>query len=165
MNAMIRLCASALLALGSSAVSASTIETLLSIPGLPGESSVRGYENWIDLDSVSVGVVDRACSRITAIKKLDRASPALSASALSGLLYSSMVIATVKVGAEQAEFLRYTLTNVIVTAVNINNAPDGYPMETIILQPGVITFSYRSQREDGTLDAPIQFTLTCSKYR
>lgn len=165
MNTMSRLSASVVLAFAATTADASTIETLLSIPGVPGDSTIPGYRDWIDLDSVSVGVVDRACSRITLTKQLDRASPALSASALAGVVYPSMMIAAVQSDQGLTEFLTYTLTNVVVTAVNVNSQAGAYPVESITLQPGVITMSYRPQRSDGTLDPPIQYTLTCGRYK
>lgn len=165
MNTMNRLSASVVLALAAATADASTVETLLSIPGVPGDSTLPGYRDWIDLDYMSVGVVDRACSRITLTKRLDRASPALSASALAGMLYPSMTIAAVQSNGSLTEFLTYALTNVFITAVNVNSQAGAYPVESITLQAGAITMSYRPQRSDGTLDPPIQYTLTCSKYK
>lgn len=143
---------------------AAAIDTYLYIPGVPGESMDAGHPYWIDLDSVSVGVANRECTDFTVTKYLDKSSPLLSGAAMSGGTYASMRIEAVKAGEQRQAFLTYTLANVVVGAVAVAAAKGvPIPMETVTLAPTTITMSYRSQRPDGSLDAPVTFTLSCAK--
>jgi type VI protein secretion system component Hcp len=153
-----------LLAAGTTSAVAAT-DTYLYIPGVPGEALAAGFEEWIQVETFSVGVVDRACSGFTVMKLLDTSSPILSAAALSGVTYPSMTLKSVKTGDTQQVFLTFSLTSVVVRSVGLKNAAAGIPMEQVTFEPAVIAMSYSPQNPDGSLGQPIQNTLTCSKIK
>lgn len=103
--------------LGAGGVATSTFaatNTYLIIPGIPGESFEARYRDWIVLDTFSVSVVERACAGFTVMKQLDTSSPILSASALTGVVYPSMTLHSVKAGEGQIRFLVFELAAVVV---------------------------------------------------
>lgn len=156
--------ASVALLAASTTTASAAIDSYLYIPGVPGESTTAGFPNWIDVTAISVAVADRVCSGITITKYLDSSSPFLSAAALTGMIYPSMTVQVVKVGEAQLPFLTYTLTNVTVGSVGVAVSPTGVLVEQVVLRPALIDMSYKSQGPDGSLQPPIQSTLTC-KYK
>jgi len=153
----------ALLAAGTTTASAA-IDSYLYIPGVPGESTAENFRDWIDVTALSIAVADRICSGVTVTKNLDSSSPLLSAAALTGVFYPTMTIQVVRAGLEHQNFLTYTLNSVTVTSVGVAVSPSGVLVEQVVLRPVVIDMSYRPQGADGTLQSPIQSTLTC-KYK
>jgi len=150
----------ALLAAGTTTASAA-IDSYLYIPGVPGESTADRFRDWIDVTALSVAVADRVCSGITVTKNLDSSSPLLSAAALTGVFYPTMTIQVIRAGAEQQNFLTYSLSSVTVASVGVAVSPTGVLVEQVVLRPAVIDMSYRPQAADGQLQDPIQSTLTC----
>lgn len=153
-----------LLASGTTSALAAT-DTYLYIPGVPGEAVAKGFENWIQVDTFSVGVVDQVCSGFTIMKQLDTSSPILSAAALSGVLYPTMTVKSVRSGEQQQVFLTFTLTNVVVRAVGLKNSAAGAPMEQVTFEPAVIAMTYVPQDDAGVPGQAIQSTLTCGKVK
>jgi type VI protein secretion system component Hcp len=155
-----------ILAFGAMAASA---DIFLRVPGVDGESTAVGYEDWIVIEAMSIGFADRTCSGISLVKSLDRASPALSASAITGQLFPSMTLAVTKASlgpGAAGQYLTLVMTNVVVSAVSVSGAStSGPPFESLSLQAGVVTMVYRPQRSDGTLGSPIESILTCGKFK
>jgi type VI protein secretion system component Hcp len=154
-----------ILAFGSTTASA---DIFLLVPGVDGESTAVGYEDWIVIESMSIGFADRTCSGISLVKPLDKASPVLSASAITGQLFPSMTLAVTKPSlgpGAAAQFLTLAMTNVVVSQVSVSSEASGPPSESLNLQAGVVTMVYRPQRPDGTLGPPIQSTLTCGRFK
>lgn len=138
----------------------------LRVPGVAGESAVKGYENWIVVQAMSIGVIQRACTGVHLTKPLDRSSPALSAAAIAGQLFPSMTMAVTKgSGDETLEYLNLVLTNVVVSSVQVGATESGPPSEQVSLLPGVITMVYRQQLPDGQIGSPVESTFSCAKYK
>jgi type VI secretion system secreted protein Hcp len=149
--------------LGLAAGTASAVSTFLFIPGVPGESVDDRHRDWIDLHSVSVGVADRACTGFTVTKNLDKSSPLLSGAAMTGGVYPTMTVEVLSDGIDRYAFLTYTLTNVVVGSVQATTTATVPVVESVGLVPAAITMSYRPRKPDGSLDAAVNFTLTCTK--
>jgi type VI protein secretion system component Hcp len=142
-----------------------SFSTFLEIPGVPGESVDPDHRAWIDVTALSVGVTNRACNGFLVTKRLDSASPLLSAAALTGTVFQAMTVDTVDVDArDRSPFLTYTLSNVVVGAVSVAVMADGQLVEHITLQPATIHTSYRPQDSQGNLGPAVESTISC-KYR
>jgi type VI protein secretion system component Hcp len=63
-----------------------------------------------------------------------------------------------------AVFLAYSLTNVTVSSVSQSTSVVAPSVtEAITFAPTTVTMTYRPQLLDGSLGAPISFTLNCVK--
>lgn len=157
-----RLLLACVLALAAGAAGAQ-VRSFLLIPGVPGESVDEGHRAWIDLNTVSVGVAERACTGVTLSKNLDRSSPLLSGAALTGGLYATMTIDVARSVAERPEvFLVYTLTNVSVASIQATTTATAPTVETVHLAPSTITMVYTPPAAGGPGTA-VSFTLNCVK--
>jgi type VI secretion system Hcp family effector len=137
------------------------ISSYLEIPGLPGESTRKGHENWIDIKTVSVSVADQACHGVALTKDLDKSSPLLSGAALTGGFYAKMTIDVERVAEPSEVILTYVLDNVTVTAVQTTTTTTSPALESVHLSPSKITMTYKPP---GALpSAAVSFTLTCVK--
>jgi type VI protein secretion system component Hcp len=141
---------------------AAAASIFLLIPGVPGESTDSRHANWINLYSMQVGVANKVCSGVTVTKDLDRASPDLSGAALVGGAYPSMTLEVAKTGGDQQTYLTYALANVTVTSVSSSTGGDRV-VEAVTLYPTTLTMSYKPQLSDGSLGAPVTYTLHCTK--
>lgn len=137
--------------------------TYLLIPGVPGESVRDRFLGWIELDSVSVGVSNGLCSGFTVTKPLDTASPLLSASALSRVIYPTMTAKSIKDGEGQTAFLTYTLSNVSVTSISVKVSASAV-IEAVTFLPEVVSTTYYPQDAKGAFGPAVESTVTC-KYK
>jgi len=110
-------------------------DAFLKIDSIPGESTSPGHQGWIDVESFSWGASPAQATRepaasrcslhsLTITKRLDKASPMLAQSALSGNLLPSV---TVEVNGE-----RHMLQNVQVKSVQNVNGVNG-PAQAVTL--------------------------------
>ncbi|MCJ7591705.1 MAG: type VI secretion system tube protein Hcp [Woeseiaceae bacterium] len=159
----LRTAAAMILACGATTANAAIF---LQVPGVAGESTAKDYKDWIIVQAMSIGVIQRACTGVQLAKPLDRSSPALSAAAITGQLFPSMTMAvTSSTGDGSLEYLNLVLTNVVVSSVQVGATASGPPSEQVSLLPGVITMVYRQQLGDGRLGSPVESTFTCAKYK
>src|SRR5258708_19723256 len=118
------------LGLAAQAVSAEEL-FLVNIPGIGGDVTLKGYEGWISVTAFSEGFTNAegaafgggaevgrtSCQELRVVKMLDVTSPEVAAAVATGRHYASVKLAVLKEGAQNFEFLRFTLSNVIFTSV------------------------------------------------
>jgi type VI protein secretion system component Hcp len=134
----------------------------LFIPGVPGESIDARHRNWIDLQSMQIGVANRACTSMTVSKSLDVSSPVLSAAALTGGAYPNVTLDVTTEGENPRTFLTYVLANATVVSTSVATSGT-FVTESVTLSPTTVTMTYTPQLPDGSLGAPVSFTLNCAK--
>jgi type VI secretion system secreted protein Hcp len=139
---------------------AQSLDAFMRIDGIPGDSVVRGHENEIVLTSYSQTFATRACSRVVALKNIDRASPALITTAAANTLLPSVVITVRKPGDTPIDFYRALLQNVLIERVEVTG-DSGLLKEQLVLKPRQIRIEYRPQARDGSLLPPIVSTMDC----
>jgi type VI secretion system secreted protein Hcp len=153
--------ASVLATVSSAASAAATI--FLFIPGVPGQSADDNHPGWIELGSMSAGVINRACSGITVTKTIDGSSPVLSTAALLGSAYPSMTMDfTVPGAAGSRSYLTYLLSNVTVSSVSQSTGGD-LIYESVSLFPATLTITYKPIQSDGSAGTPVTYSLACAK--
>jgi type VI protein secretion system component Hcp len=137
----------------------------LFVPGIPGDSTVEGYVDWINVLSIrqSATASSRrsiACD-LSVVKNIDIAGPALWATAASGLIIPEMLISVLKNGADTtAKLYDIRLTNVRITAVQASaGAADA--SETITLLPQGATLTYYPQSPSGAAVTPVMQSFSC----
>ena len=148
-----------------------TQECVLTIPGVPGESTV--VHNGIDVLTFSFGV--REASRATGAtgggrtgrpefsefivtKRLDKSSPLLMLSSASGTHYPHVTLQCRKAGGESSRqfYLTYTLSDVLVSSYQaVGSSGNDVPTDQVSFNFAQIDFTYHPQNPDGSLGAPV----------
>lgn len=130
----------------------------MQIPGINGNVTTKGYENWIELESFDFNVQRKlntqpgrvsnregskpSVSEVSVKKRLDQASSLLFGEATVGTAKPTVKINFITTGASPTPYLEYTLSNVIVSGHHISHervmADEGsekeaYPQETVNL--------------------------------
>jgi type VI secretion system secreted protein Hcp len=162
--------AASLLSLGSAA-HAATVDAFLRIDGIPGESTVKGYEKWIQLRSYDLGIAQAGAKAASGgggagkatfsdakmTKHIDKSSLALFQAAAVGNHIKKAELAVRRAGNQQ-EFYRCTFEDVLVTQFQqgANDAADSLPVEQLSLNYAKIRCEYRPMRADGSLEAPVK---------
>jgi type VI protein secretion system component Hcp len=141
-------------------------DQFLQVAGIPGESQVRGYENWIEVSSFGQEYNRKACGGLTVTKGLDRASAFLAVAAVNGNSLAEATLAVQKAGEGNGEFLRMVLSDVVVSSITIQGVdPTRGVTEAVLLLPRSVTITYRQQDARGTLGQPMTTVITCNRQR
>jgi type VI secretion system secreted protein Hcp len=141
---------------------AASAKLFLELPGIPGESQVKGFENQIELDSYQWGVSNSvqmgtsggkagkpSFSEIVVSKRTDKASPQLMLRTANGAAMASARLRVTKpTEAGQTTYLRYCLTGVQVTSFSQSSGGD-QPSESVALSYASIVQSYSQQDATG----------------
>ena len=146
--------------LGSSFAHAQVL-TFLKVDGVLGESVSRFHEGEIELTSYSQNFGTRNCSRVIAVKGLDRASPGLIGLAAAGTIVPTAVISLRRDGLRYELFYRATLQSVSVERIDVTGDGSGLA-ETVVLRPRSMRIEYWSQRPDGSLGTPVVADVQCT---
>jgi type VI secretion system secreted protein Hcp len=136
-------------------------KVFLELAGVPGESTVAGFEKQIELNSFQLGLSNPvqmgteqlkgkpSFSEIVVTKRLDKSSPTLM---LRTADMTSFPFARVRVTRSSATgesaVVRYCFTNVRVTSFSLSTGGD-LPAESISLSYGTIVQSYTQQAAAG----------------
>ena len=139
----------------------------LKIDGIPGESKDPRHRGEIELESFGWGESHLAHAGATGaarpviqdfhvVKHTDKASPLLMFAAASGEHVKSAVLTAQRLGEDPQDYLTITLGELMVSSYQIE-APDGqtWPVDRVALSFARIEMTYRPQRPDGTVDAPV----------
>jgi len=144
------------------------VDYFLKIDGIAGESQDSRHKGEIEVESFSWGETNSAptqgavgTSRVNIqdfhiVKRIDKASPLLMLAAASGQHFKSAVLTAQKPGQQPQEFLTFKLADLMVSSYQIAaSAEQPLPLDQVSFSFGRIEITYRPQRSDGTLDAPV----------
>lgn len=145
------------------------VDYFMKIDGVPGESTDAKHVGEIDVESWSWGSTQLAtvggggASRASVqdlnfVARTSKASPILFIKCATGQHIKQAVLTARKSGGTQAEFLTLTLTDLLVSSYQIagSEAADTVPLDQVSLNFSKVEFEYRTQKADGTLDAPVK---------
>jgi type VI secretion system secreted protein Hcp len=162
--------------LASAPPAAAVVNAYLFVDGIDGPSTTRLHA--IDLESFSVGVTNATstttragatgiavskpvCSDLSIMKLVDSASIPLIADALASKVLANVKIVYSKSGAERPfDYFTLTLGNVLVTSVQESGSNEN-PTESVSFSAQTYTFSFTSQKADGTAGATITAGGSC----
>jgi len=136
--------------------------------GIDGESTDSGHsDGWSNVESFSFGVAremsastgDRTTSTahfsdFTIVKQLDKASPKLFLASANGQVIPTFSFEITNSQYKSA-YLKYELTNVMITSYSISGGGDEFPTESISLNFEKIKFTYVEQTSKGGT-APVE---------
>ena len=140
----------------------------LQLDGIQGEEKDDKHLNWIRVESfhhavhqVGSGSTGAGGQRLvgktdhhefTITKKLDKATPTLNRYASSGQYIPNAVIEVMTIKNNKKNVLmKYTFTQVIVSAVQVSSRGDSTPLETVAFQYATIKWEYNQIGDDGNL--------------
>jgi type VI secretion system secreted protein Hcp len=142
----------------------------LKIEGVDGESLDADHKGWCDVLSyenamsreAGFGIPGDAPSRhmdFAVTKELDRATPILAQLCSEGAPLSSatLEITAPSVSAGNVAYMKYELTDVVVTSVSTSGAAGGdVPQETVTLNYGKVRWTYYRRDATGGLVETVQ---------
>lgn len=147
----------------------SSADYFLDIEGIEGESRDRGHEGEIDIVAFSWGVSNSGSAASGTGARTGKAtfedfqftlpvsiaSPELFIATATGRHIPQAVLTVRRSGAEQQEYMKVTLTDVVITSYS-SAAEGGDPTEKVSLSFGKVEFEYRPQNSDGSLGTPVK---------
>src|SRR5688572_21867400 len=113
-------------------------DMFLHIEGIPGESTSARHEGWIEVESISYGILKSASSNVlfnplNISKTLDKASPALISHVASGRYISNAVLEVVRSGTSGIRLLQVKLGQVRIAQVHHSSISPRVPTEHVTL--------------------------------
>ena len=145
------------------------VDYFLTLDGVAGESRNAQHAGAIELESFAwgetqviirsgeggtfAGDVTMQAFRITMLAS--KASPRLFLACASGHRFASAAISAQRSGAHAQDFLRWTLSDVMITAFQTDGADGTRPRDQVSLVFGSIVIHYQEQLADGTLGPPL----------
>jgi type VI secretion system secreted protein Hcp len=143
----------------------------LRIDGVPGESADSKHNGEIELESFTWGETNSAghpgpgagagkvsLQDLSFVMRFNKASPMLFLACANGKHLKSAVLTARKAGKPQQDFLVYRFTDVLVSSYQTGGSADvaDGPIDQVSLSFARIEVEYRSQKPDGSLDAPVK---------
>jgi type VI secretion system secreted protein Hcp len=148
------------------------VDYFLKLDGIKGESQDSKHSGEIDLESWSWGETQSgthssgggggagkvSMQDFQFVMKVNSASPKLLKACATGEHIKSAVLTCRKAGKEQQEFLKISLSDVLVSSFQTGGSGNGgiVPTDSIALNYAKIEYEYKSQKPDGTLDGAIK---------
>jgi len=139
----------------------------LRVDGIPGESNDAKHKGEIEVLSWSWGEVNEAPPRgpgggagagkvdmsdLTVTAQFSKASPQLLLACASGKHFKTAVLTARKAGKAQADYLTFSLSDVLVSSYQVAGGPDAnVPTDSVGLSFGKIQVEYKEQKADGSL--------------
>lgn len=148
------------------------IDYFLKIDSIPGESLDAKHKGEIDVQAWSWGETNPAppsapgsgggagkvqMQDFNFTARMSKASPNLMLACASGKHLKSAVLTARKAGKPQAEFLTFSLSDILVSAYQTGGAEgEVVPMDSVSLNFSKIQVEYKQQNPDGSLGASIK---------
>ena len=166
----IAVCAAALALVGF--VDDAEAAAYLKFDGVDGEALDAEHKGWSDLlsfeQTMSKPGASTGSSRsrgsvifedITLIKELDKSSPKIAESIAMGKVYPSVEFELVAdYGGSRAVYLKYELTNVMVTSYSISGSANEVPTEQFSLNFEEIKVTYTENDSSGKSKGNVEYT-------
>lgn len=142
----------------------------LQITGIPGESLDSKHKDWIDVLSWSWGEANAgtvhagggaaagkvAFQDLSFMMRISKASPALFLACASGQHIKEAKLVGRKAGKAQQEYLTWTFSDVLVSSYQTSGSEgDDAVTDSVSVNFSKAIVSYKAQKPDGSLDAPI----------
>ena len=145
-------------------------EVYLTIEGVEGEATAKGFEGQIVLESFQLGASNPTSigagmgagagmvelSEFMVSKQTDKSSVPMFLACCRGEHFPNAEVTIRKAGGEQVEFLKYKFDTIFVSSINWSGgAGVEVPMETLTFAFATVEMSYTPQNADGTMGGAI----------
>lgn len=147
------------------------VDYFLKIDGIEGESQDAKHKAEIDLLSFNWGETQIGAHRgmggggagkvemqdFQFVALASKASPKLLLACANGEHIKSAVLVARKAGKEQQEYLKVTLSDLLVSSYQVGGTEGGVlPTDQVSLNFSKIEFEYKEQKPDGTLGGAVK---------
>lgn len=145
------------------------MDHFLKIEGVKGESVDKDHKGEIEVLSWAWGLSaatqpERGGAKVGKVKphdltithRYDSASPALARAAVMRARFKEAWLTARQAGEGQKDFLKITMKDVRITAVDDSASTDGI-VEQVSMRPRSIAFEYRAIGVKGELGGPVSF--------
>jgi type VI secretion system secreted protein Hcp len=148
------------------------VDYFLKIEGIDGESSDSKHKGEIDLQSWSWGESQSGTHAFGGgggagkvsmqdfhfVMLVNKASPKLALACATGEHIKKAVLVARKAGKEQQEFLKITMSDLLVSSYQTGGSGHGdiIPTDQISLNFAKIEWEYKEQKPDGSLGGPVK---------
>ncbi len=147
------------------------VDYFLKIDGIEGEAQDDKHKNEIDVESWSwsehqggtsahgggAGAGKVSMQDFHFVMKVNKASPKLLLACATGEHIKKGLLTCRKAGKDQQEYLKITLTDVLVSSYQTGGSQsDVLPVDQISLNYSQIEFEYKEQKADGTLGGVVK---------
>ncbi|MGH9895432.1 MAG: Hcp family type VI secretion system effector [bacterium] len=148
-------------------------DAFLKIDGVDGESTRKGFEKQMEIESFNWGVANpvtigsgtggvgggkATVTSFSVTKKSDKASAVLFQACLEGTHYPKALVTLNKAGGKSpVDFLKYEFEKVYVENMNQSGASGGddSALEQVSFVFGKVSMTYTPQNPDGTKGSPM----------
>ncbi|HVS36944.1 MAG TPA: type VI secretion system tube protein Hcp [Gemmataceae bacterium] len=143
------------------------VDFFLDLPGIDGESTDSKYAKKIEIDSFSVSCAQQGTQMsgggggagkvryqdLHITNKIDKAGPKLMLACASGQHFETANLYCRKAGGEQNDFLKFTLTDVLVSSYQAggHGHSEVLPVQQFSLNFGKIQMEYGVQDSKGNI--------------
>jgi type VI secretion system secreted protein Hcp len=148
-----------------------TIDAHIKFDGVDGESSHKDHKGEIDVLSWSWGVANASGAAAGGgsgkgkgtpgdfhfMHVYDKASPILAKKCAQGVHFPNVTMTARKSGEGQKDFLKITMKEVFITAVQPSGGSGGDIAESVSMSYGDIEFAYKAQDEKGGMGGEVKF--------
>ena len=156
------------------------VDMFLKLDGIKGESQDSKHKDEIDVLSWSWGVTQSGTmhtgggggsgkasfSDMTLTKYIDSSSTSLFKACSTGDHIKEALLVVRKAGKDQQEYLKYTLTDCLVSSVSTGGSGgEDRLTENISLKFAKFKIEYRPQNKDGTLGGVMPFTYSIEENK
>ena len=145
------------------------VDYFLLIDGIEGESADAKHKGWLDVLSWSWGETMAVAAGGGAgggagkvqmqdlhfTTRVSKASPKLFLACATGTHIKQAKLAAVRAGATQAEFLTWTVSDVLVTGYQTGATEGEVPTDGVSLNFAQIRVEYNAHKADGSLEPPV----------
>lgn len=147
------------------------VDYFLKIDGIPGESQDDKHKDEIDVQSWSWGENNTGTHAAGGgggagkvqmhdfhfVMNANKASAKLMLACANGEHLKSAILVCRKAGKEQQEYLKITMTDLIISSYQTGGSNGGViPQDQISLNFAKIEYEYKPQQKDGTLGAVVK---------
>ena len=148
------------------------VDYFLKLDGIEGESTDAQHKGELDVESFSWGETQSgsfgagggggagkvSMQDVHVVTRMSKASPKLFLACASGQHLKSAVLTGRRGGKEQAEFLKWTLNDVVVTSYQTAGGTDDgvVPMDSVSLGFSRLEVEYQQRRADGSAAGPVK---------
>jgi len=148
------------------------VDYFLKIEGVDSESTDDKHKGEIDCMSFSWGQTNAGTAGhgagagagkvlpqdFTFTKKMDKASPLLMIGCATGQHFKSAILTARKAGGGQQEYLKITMSDLMVTSYQTGGSAEGdpVPIDQISMNFAKLEMIYKEQKPDGSLGGDIK---------
>jgi type VI secretion system secreted protein Hcp len=146
------------------------VDYFLKVDGVPGESADAKHKGEIDVLAVSWGVSQTGSPAkgggvgagkavfddLLVVARTSKASPALWLACAQGKHIKTAVLTCRRAGKAPVEFLKITLSDVLVASYELDGSDEEPPLDQVALAYGKIETAYTPVDATGKLQTPVK---------